>query len=426
MQVSVETTTGLERRLTIEVPADQVDGEIEGRLKSLTKTARIDGFRKGKVPLKVVTKMYGNQVRQEVVGDMMQRTFYEALTKENLRPAGSPNIEASSNEPGKALEYTATFEVYPEVALAAMDNVEIEKPVVEIGDQDIDNMIEKVRAQHTTWVPVESVAKDGNRIVIDFFGRIDNEPFNGNEGQNVPIVLGAGRMINGFEEQLQGLAPGDEKVLDLSFPDDYHYKEVAGKPVKFEVKVNAVEESQLPELNEDFVKGLGVADGNLDNFRSELKVTMIHELDQKLKSTVKQQVTEKLVELNAIELPKALITQEIETLRKQANLDESTLEEQDSFFREQAEKRVALGMIFSEIIKVNNLSVPAERLREQVEKMASSYDRPEEVIAWYYGDRQRLSDVEAVVMEEIIVDWVLDKCKVNEVQSTFDVVMNSQ
>ena len=422
MQVSVEATGNLERRLTVAVPADQIDSEIEGRLRSLTKTARVDGFRRGKVPLNIVKKMYGPQVRQEVIGDVMQRSFYEAITREKLQPAGVPRIQPKTVEPGKTLEYTAVFEVYPEVKLAPLAGMVIDKPVAEVTGQDIDHMLEKIRKQRTTWVKVERAAGQGDRVIVDFTGTIHGEPFEGNEARQYPVERGAGRLIKGFEEHLTGVKAGDETTLKLEFPENYHNRKLAGQPVSFAVKVHQVEEARLPDVDEDFIRGLGVADGTVDTLRAELRKSMQGELDQALQTRIKKQVSDKLLELNAIEIPKALIDQEIEALRKQLSQN-STFTGQDEFLREQARRRVTLGLIFSEIIKINNLNVPQERLRAQVEKIAGNYDDPEEILAWYYGDRKRLAEVEAVVLEDIIAEWALSQMKVNEAPTTFDALV---
>ena len=311
MQVSVETTEGLERRLSVEVPAERIDSEVQQRLKKMAGSVRLDGFRPGKVPMKVVQNRFGEQIRHEVIGEVLQSSFYEAISQEKLRPAGRPEIEPTSMEPGKSLAYTAVFEVYPELTLAGMEQIKIERPVTGIEATDIDRMIETLRKQRTTWKAVERPAQDGDQLVMDFEGTIDGEGFQGNKAEGARLVLGSGRFIPGFEEGMLGAAPGEERTLDLQFPEDYPAKEVAGKPVQFKVRLTAVEEPRLPEVNEEFAKSFGVADGDLESLREQVRENMQRELDQTIKNTVKNQVMDGLIGANPIEIPKALITEEI-------------------------------------------------------------------------------------------------------------------
>lgn len=424
MQVSVETTSVLERRMKVEVPEDRISSEVDSRLKSIARTARVDGFRAGKVPFSVIKKRHHGQVLQEVIGEVIQSTFYEAIANEKLQPVGAPSIEPQPMNDGAGLSYVASFEVYPELALAPMDDVAIEKPIVEITSSDIDTMIDKVRGQRATWQTVDREAADKDRVLIDFKGSIDGEEFAGGSGEKMPVELGSGRMISGFEEQLMGVSAGDERTLDLVFPEDYHVSDLAGKPVQFSVVVTAVEESILPELSDDFVKSLGVESGNVDELREQISQSMQLELDSALRSRVKQQVSAKLLEINEVSVPKVMVEQDMASSAKRANssLDDLS-EDQRVKMIEVSEKRVATGLIFSEIVKNNNLSVPAERLRAEVEKMASTYDEPQEVIDWYYSDSSRLSDIEGVVLEDLIVDFVLDAVKVTDVPSTFEEVV---
>ncbi len=430
MQVSVEATGGLERRMTVEVPDERVQGEVEKRLQQLARTTRIKGFRPGKVPMKVIRSQYGQQVRQEVVGEVLQASFYEAVTQEKLQPAGAPRIEPNSLDAGKALSYTAVFEVMPEVEPASFEGVEIEKPAAEVADADIDNMLETLRKQNTEWKAVEREAKEGDRVVADFKGTIDGEEFKGNSGTDVPVTLGSGRMIEGFEKGLDGAKAGDERTLDLTFPEDYAYKEVAGKPVQFTVTVKAVEEAQLPELNDEFAKRFGM--DNVESLRQEVRDNMERELKQTLKSRVKQQVMDKLVELNAVEVPKALIENESQALLEQMRRNmhvpqgKQSPDLSPSMFEDQAKRRVTLGLILAEIIKRNELKADPAKVRESVDTIAASYERPQEVVDWYYGDKRRLGDVESVVLEESVVEWALAQAKVTEKSMSFDEIMNRQ
>jgi len=426
MQVSVETISGLERRMTVEIPKEKIDKEVQSRLKSLAHRAKIDGFRPGKVPMKVIEKRYGDQVQQEVLGDVIQSSFYEAITQEKLVPAGQPHIEPkdASGDSG-AMEFTAIFEVYPEFQLADMNNISVEKPAVEISEQDIDSMVETIRKQQTTFKTAEKKSEEGDKVVIDFEGRLDDEPFEGGAAQEYPILLGAKRMIPGFEEQLIGVEANQETTLSGTFPQDYHAQNLAGKDVKFNVKVHRVEQPQLPELNDEFAANMGVKEGGLQAFREQVKENMQRELDSAIKNRLKQQVMDGLLKHNQFDLPKALVDNEIRALVEQRK--QSTGQSFDidgSIFEEQAKRRVALGLILSEIIKQHDIKVSPNKLREIIEGIASSYETPDEVVKYYYGNKQRMSEIENYALEEEVVDWVLGQVSVQEKDSTFDEIMN--
>lgn len=430
MQVSVESVGGLQRRLTIAVPEDTIEQAVQTRLQKLTRTAKIKGFRAGKVPLKVVQQHYGKQVRQEVLGEVIQSSFYEAVSQEKLRPAGAPAIDTQQAEAGQGLEYTATFEVYPEIELADLSKATIEKTVAEITDSDLDEMIETIRKQQVQWQVADKAAENGDQVTIDFKGMMDGEEFAGGTGQDMAVEIGKGRMIKGFEEGLVGLKSGDEKTLELTFPEEYHAKHLAGKDVKFDVKVKQVEVAQLPEVDEEFAKKMGVADGNIEKMRAEIKNNMQRELDVRLKNTVKQAVMDTLLESNKIDIPEALIQQESELLLKQMQtnlmqqgMQQNQLSMNASMFRDQAERRVALGLIMSELVKQQEMKADADKVRQYIEQVASGYEKPDEVVKWYYGDRQRLSEVESVVLEEQIVDWALAQAKVEEKAVSFKNLM---
>lgn len=430
MQVSVEATGGLERRITVQVPEERIEKEVEGRLQRLARTAKLKGFRPGKVPMNVVKSHYGAQVRQEVMGDVIQSSFYEAVVKENLRPAGLPTIEPKSFGEGKSLEYIATFEVMPEIEPASLKGVKLEKVSAEVTDADVDAMLETLRKQRTRWDAVERGAKEGDRVVIDFKGTIDGTEFKGNEGKQVPVVIGAKRMITGFEEGLVGAKAADSLTLDLKFPEEYGYKEVAGKPVQFAVTVHRVEEAHLPELNDEFAKSFAVTEGGVEALRKEVRQNMERELEQAVIGRVKQSVMDKLIELNKIDLPKALIKQEAEQLAAQMRQNmhipagKSGVNLDSAMFEDQASRRVGLGLVLSEIIKRNDLKADPAKVREQVEKVASTYERPEDVINWYYTDRNRLAEVESLVLENQVVEWVLKEADVTESKSSFNDLMN--
>jgi trigger factor len=426
MQVSVETTEGLERRLSVEVPADRIDSEVQQRLKKMAGSVRLDGFRPGKVPMKVVQNRFGEQIRHEVIGEVLQSSFYEAISQEKLRPAGRPEIEPTSMEPGKSLAYTAVFEVYPELTLAGMDQIRIERPVTGIEAADVDRMIETLRKQRTTWEAVERPAQDGDQLVMDFEGTIDGEGFQGNKAEGAELVLGSGRFIPGFEEGMLGATAGEERTLDLQFPEDYPAQEVAGKPVRFKVRLTAVEEPKLPEVDAEFAKSFGVADGDLESLREQVRENMQRELDQTIKNTVKNQVMDGLIEANPIEIPKALIAEEISRLQEQARMQfggGADMKLPDEMFTDQAERRIKLGLILAEIIQANQMKVDPERLRSTIENIAAAYEDPEQVVKWYYSRKDQMSELESVVLEDQVVDWILGQAQVTEKETPFNELM---
>ncbi|MCW9024882.1 MAG: trigger factor [Gammaproteobacteria bacterium] len=434
MQVSVEAPSALERRVTVAVDEARISDAVETRLKDMTKTVKLKGFRPGKVPLNVVKQQYGGQVRDEVVNEVVQSTFYEALDQEKLQPAGAPSFDSSKSEPGQGLEYTAVFEVYPEIKPAAIDKETIEKPVVEIADADVDKMIDRIRRQHVSWEVADRPAKEGDQVKIDFNGTIDGEAFQGGEGKDMSIELGSGRMIKGFEDGIVGAAAGTDLTLDLQFPDEYHAKELAGKAVQFAVHVNTVEEAVLPPIDEDFAKKMGVENGDMAKLREDIKENMDMELNKQIKTQLKQKVMDVLIAANKIEVPKSLIENESEALRNQMaqNLSSQGLAQKDlgaidaSMFAEEAERRVALGLIMTEIVKENGIKVEADNVRAMVDEIARPYEKPEEVVKWYYGDKRRLAEVESLVLEEQVVAWAVSQAKVVEKTSTFDEVMNPE
>lgn len=429
MQVSVEATGNLERRMTVRVPEDRVNAEVQNRLERLARTTRLKGFRPGKVPLKVIEQQYGAQVRQEVIGEVVQSTWYEAVTQEKLRPAGAPRIEAMGAEPGQALEYVATFEVLPEVKLASLEGVKIERVTARVSDAEVERVVENLRRQRTNWEAVERVAANGDRIVIDFVGTIDGQPFKGNEGENIPVVLGTGSMTPGFEEALVGVRGGEERTVEVTFPGEYGNKEIAGKRASFKVSVHRVEEPHLPQVDEAFAEGFGIREGGVPALMAEVRKNMERELDEALRAANKQAAMDKLLELNQVEVPKALVESEVRALMEQMrrNMHVPRGKQFDidtSMFEPQARRRVALGLILAEIIKRNDFKADPERVRERVETLAGTYERPDEVMNWYYSDKSRLKEVESLVLEEQVVDWVFGKAEVAEKERGFDEVMN--
>ncbi len=425
MQVSVESTGTLERRMTVVVPEERISNEVKERLKSMRQRVRIDGFRPGKAPLPVVQRRYGKQVRDEVVGEIMQSTLYEALAQEKLNPAGAPAIDPANLEQNDGLQYTAIFEVYPELELAPCSELKIEKPVTEITEQDVDDTLESIRKQRIRWEEKQGVAVDGDQVIMDFTGTIEDEPFEGGKAENFQLVLGAGRMINGFEDGLKEVKAGEERVLELTFPENYHASELAGKAASFSVNIKRVEAPVLPEVDDEFARHLGIA-GGVGALREQVKANMQRELDQGLKSRIKQQVMDKLLEANKIELPKSLVNQEARGLAAQMQQQVAQQGSSDTagamdptLFTEQAERRVSLGLIVAQIIKTNNLKAEPDDIRATVEEMAQPYEQPQQVVDWHFADKKRLAEVEALVLESSVVDWVLAQAEVEEKPTDF-------
>ena len=429
MQVSVEHKDGLERTLRVEIPAERIDEAVQERLDRLRKTVRLDGFRQGKVPYRVVRDRFGNQVRQEVLGELIQSTFQEAVSQEQLQPAGTPQIDTPDLDPqAGGMSYTATFEVYPEVELAPVDDLEVERPVAEVTEADVDRMVETLREQRRQFEEVERPAARGDRVVIDFVGRIDGEAFDNGSGQDTPVELGAGQMIDGFEEQLEGIRAGETREVEVTFPENYQAESLAGRTAQFEVTAKAVQEGRMPEVDEEFARGFGVESGSVEELREGLRRNMERELSQALRSRVKQQVMDALVERNPIEVPEALVREEIGRLREQMQqqLGGQMSAEQlgDELFEEEARRRVRLGLVLSELVRRNELRADEERVRQQVQELASAYEDPQQVEQYYYQNQQMMQGVQAMVVEDQVVDWVLEHARVSDRESSFDEIMN--
>jgi len=418
MQVSVENTGGLERRMTVQVPAEQIDREVESRLHSMQATVRLDGFRPGKVPLGVIVKKYGALVRQEVMQRVIHSTLQDALAQESLRPAAEPSIDPVQSLPGQPLEYVATFEVFPELAAPLDYGFRVVRPVVDIGDAEIDSMLEKLRRQRATWRTVERAAGNDDQIVIDFEGAVGGNAFAGGKAKMMPLVLGSNTMVPGFEEQLIGAAAGDERTLRVAFPADYPSREIAGKEVEFRVKLHSVSEMVLPEFDDEFARAFGVAERGMEGLRQEVAANMQRELKQLVKSNVKDQVFSALLERNPVEVPRSLVADEAARLQGQQAAESAG----DSALQQNAERRVKLGVLVTAIVKQNRIQVDPDRVRETVETIAASYEKPEEVVQWYYGNQEMLGGVQSAVMEDQVVDWVLEHSgiRVDEEATTFD------
>lgn len=434
MQVSLETTSGLERRLTVGVPAEQVENEVQKRLQQAARTVSIKGFRKGKVPLSVVKQRFGAGVRQEVVGEVISRSFYEAAVKENLKPAGQPSIEPKQLEAGKDLEYVATFEVYPSVALSDLSAFEIKRDKAQVTEADIDNMIAVLRKHQAAWTAVDRAAQNDDQVNINFVGTKDGVEFAGGKADNQNLVLGSGSMIPGFEEGIVGLKAGEQKTIEVTFPEDYQSEELKGAKAEFSITVNSVSEAELPELNDDFFKKFGVEQGGLEQFRKDVAANMSRELNNALKAKVKVQVMDALLAAHTVDVPKALVANEIEVLRNQMmqrfggqrqNFDIKSLLP-DTMFEEEAKRRVSLGLIVGEIVKTAQLKPETERVNALIAEIASTYQEPEEVVQYYSSNRELMAGVESAALEDQVVDHILAGAKVSDEETTYEEIMKTR
>ena len=420
MQVSVETTQGLERKMTVAVPSEKVDSAVDTRLQEAARNVKLNGFRKGKVPYKVIKSKFGAGVRQEVVGEMMSQSYFEAIDKESLKPAGQPNIDPKSLEEGQDLEFVATFQVYPEINLPDFSTFKAERLGAEISETDIDEMIETLRKQKQSWEVCDRAAASEDMVNIDYVGLRGGEDFEGGSAQGTSLVLGSERMIPGFESGIEGKFAGDAFSLDLSFPEEYHNKELAGANVVFEITLNSVTEQVMPEIDEEFFKSFGVEEGGNDAFREEVTNNMRRELKTASRNKLKTKIMDCLVEAVDAEIPDALVDGEIEQLRQQAmqqfgggqNIDTNMLP--DDLFKEQAARRVLLGLVLGEVIQQQELKADPAKVRESIEELASTYESPDEVINWYYGNQEQLATIESSVLEDQVFDYVIDLSVVSD------------
>jgi trigger factor len=435
MQANLETLGQLERRLSVAVPIAEIDSEIETRLKKLSRSVKMHGFRPGKVPLKVVAQQYGPQVRQEVLGDAVEKSFGEAVRQQKLRVAGYPRFEAKPLADGaNTFEYSATFEVYPEVALGDLSQVQITKSQLEVGEAEVDKTLEIMRKQRAEYDPVDRAAERGDRLTIDYRGTIDDKEFEGGAAQGQSVVLGEGRLLPDFESQLAGVKKAESKTFDVRFPDDYHGKDVAGKTARFDVTVNEVAAPRLPEMNADFARSLGIADGDLQKMRADVRANLEREVRLRLKNRLKEQVMQALLDVNRIEAPKSLVDMEIQRLqqRMRQELTAGGVQVKDDMpmprevFEKQAERNVRLGLIIAEVVKTGNLHPKPEQVRAVVEEQAQSYERPAEVVKWFYQSPDRLREIESAVMEDNVVAWVVRAAKVEEKAIAFDELMGGR
>ena len=421
MQVSVETTQGLGRRVTITIAADSIETAVKSELVNVAKKVRIDGFRKGKVPMNVVAQRYGASVRQDVLGELMSRNFIDAIIKEKINPAGAPNYVPGEYKQGEDFTYSVEFEVYPEVELKGLESIEVEKPIVSVTDEDVDGMLETLRKQQANWKEKEGAVDAEDRVTIDFTGSVDGEEFEGGKASDFVLAMGQGRMIPGFEDG----------IIDVTFPEEYHAENLKGKAAKFVINLKKVEERELPELTEEFIKRFGVEDGSVAGLRAEVRKNMERELNGAVRNRVKSQAIEGLVKANDIDVPAALIDSEIDVLRRQAaqrfgGNQQQAMELPRELFEEQAKRRVVVGLLLGEVIRTHELKADEERVKGLIEEMASAYEDPSEVIEFYGKNKELMDNMRNVALEEQAVEAVLAKAKVTEKETSFTELMNQQ
>jgi len=432
MQVSVETTNGLERRMTVGVPAAEVDNAVTQKLMETARRVRIDGFRPGKVPVSVVRQRYGLGIRAEVLEEVVRNQYVQALSAEKIMPAGSPEIELTKDLEGEDVEFVATFEVFPEIELAPVDGFEFEKATAEITDADIDKMLENLQKQRANYVSVERAAEDGDRVKIDFAGKIDGEAFEGGSAEGQSVTLGSGQMIPGFEDGIVGMKVAEEKAVEVTFPEDYGSEELAGKAAVFDIKLHEVAEAQLPELDEEFFAAFGSEGKDIESFKVEIRQNMEREARNALQGKLKNEVIDKLVEANQFDVPKALVSEEIHRLKHQAvqqfggqaQLDPHALP--DDLFSEQAERRVRVGLIMNEVITKGELKADDEVVQEYIKDQASVYQDPQQVVDYYNSNAQMLDQVKAAVVENAAIDHILEQSKVTDVNVSYEEAIKSK
>ena len=432
MQVSLETTGALERRITVEIPEENIASELQQRLVKLTRTARIDGFRVGKVPMKLVQRRYGEQLRQEVLDDILRSSYAEAIRKENVRPVGDPAIEPLAAAPGQGLIYRASFEIYPEIKLVPAEDLQITRPVCDITDEDVDSAIQALQQRYRGWEKVERPAQRGDRLEIDFQGTIAGQPFAGSHASGFTLELGASDLLPGFEEVLVGLEPGAERSVDLIFPADSQNSDLAGKPARFLIQCLSVSKPVLPSLDEGLPERLGIERGGAEEVRARVRASLESERNERLQTRVKTGVMQALFEANPMELPKALVHAEARSLRdeayrtlvlrsgKQERIEIPPVE----LFAERARWRVAVGLIIGELVRTIGFAVSPSMLRSAVESMAMGFEDAATMVKWYYEDRKRLASVEALILENEVVNWVLSRATIKEQALPFDALMN--
>ena len=436
MAVTVETLEKLERKITLSLPLSSIQTEVDSRLKRLARTVKMDGFRPGKVPMKVVADRYGYSVQYEVLNDKVGEAFASAASEAELRVAGQPRITEKEGAPEGEVTFDAVFEVFPEVKIAELADAEIERFSAEVTDDAIDKTIDILRKQRRTFAqrPQDGAAQDSDRVTVDFEGKLDGEPFEGGSAEDFQFLVGEGQMLKEFEEAVRGMKVGESKTFPLAFPEDYHGKDVAGKTADFMVTLKKLEAANMPEVNDALAKSLGIADGTVDGLRADIKKNLEREVKFRLLARNKQAVMDALLTKAELDLPNASVQAEIERLMEaaRADLKQRGVKDADKaeipadIFRPQAERRVRLGLVVAELVRSNELHAKPEQLKAHIDELAASYEKPEDVVRWYFGDRQRLGEVEAVVVENNVVDFVLGKAKVTDKALTFDELMGQQ
>jgi len=434
MAATLENISQLERRLNITLPAVQIDDEVQSRLKRLARSVKMHGFRPGKVPLKVIAQQYEDQVRREVLGDALQKSFGDAIREQNFKVAGYPRFEPrTAAESAPQFEFSATFEIYPEIAVGDLSTTAITRPTIDIGEAEVDRTLEIMRKQRAAFEPVARAAALGDKATLDFAGRIDGHEFDGGKGENFSAILGEGRLLKDFESHVVGMAAGEARTFEIRFPEDYHGKEMAGKTATFDVKLKQIAEPKLPPIDAEFAKSLGVADGNPDTMRREVRENLERETKRRISGRLKDQIMQALIDMTRIEVPKSLVELEIERMTAAARRD---LEARGvkpgamppiprETFEQQAQRRVTLGLILAEVVKTNGLQAKPEQVRAMVEEQAQTYEQPEQWVKWFYQAPERLREVESLVLEDNVVAWVLATAKVEDKPIVFDQLMGN-
>jgi trigger factor len=428
MQVSVETTGALERRIEVSVPRERIEQAIDERLKRVSRTAKLKGFRPGKVPFKVVKQQFGAQVRQEVLSDLMQSSFAEAVTQQKLSPAAGPRIEPISVGPEQDLKYRATFEIFPEIELKGVEGIAVTRPVATVTEADVDAMVLNLREQRPRFDAVERESREGDRVTMDFEGQIDGAEFEGSKGTDVAVLLGGGRMLKDFETGITGMKADERKQIDVPYPADYHNAALAGKVAKFDVHLKKVEEKKLPELDDEFCREYGVLEGGIEQLRKEVRENMERELEQNVRARLKAQLMEGLLAANPVDVPQSLVDaqvreMQVDAARRMGARDASQVPPPEPFI-EGARRRVALGLLIGELIKTRGLKIDRERVESRLADLAASYPDPEQIIKAYRQNAEALRQIENVVIEDQVVDLLLEKAKVTDQPATFKDVMN--